>query len=172
MFAASGARRKYVDAAEGLVDRPLRRPRRGFDHGGTPARVESLARDHRRGTADEAMTKADQAVESAADRIDAFVRESRERGGIQAKVGDAFADDPDFLRRLKPSLVKARLKGESPPSPPAGRVPRAPSGPQLERAPKRGSAGKSPWLVLGAALVGGYALAKLVDWRGHAHPRL
>jgi hypothetical protein len=27
------------------------------------------------------------------------------------------------------------------------------------------------WLVLAAALGGGVLLAKVVDWRGHAHPR-
>jgi hypothetical protein len=117
------------------------------------------------------MTKADQAVESAADRIDTFVREARERGGIQAKIGEALAEDPDFLRKLKPSLVKARVKGAAPPTEPPGGVPRAPAEPRLERAPKKRPGGKNPWLVLGAALVAGYAVAKLIDWRGHAHPR-
>jgi hypothetical protein len=117
------------------------------------------------------MTKADQAVESAADRIDAFVREARQHGGIQAKIGDALAEDPDFLRKLKPSLVKARLKGGAPPSPPPGGVPRAPSGPQLGQPTRRRAGGTNPWLVVGVALVAGYTLAKLIDWRGHAHPR-
>ena len=35
-------------------------------------------------------------------------------------------------------------------------------------APSRGVA---RWAVLGGAIVGGYFLAKVVDWRGHAHPR-
>jgi hypothetical protein len=25
--------------------------------------------------------------------------------------------------------------------------------------------------VLGGAIIGGYFIAKVVDWRGHAHPR-
>lgn len=33
------------------------------------------------------------------------------------------------------------------------------------------ASGPSPWAVLGGALAGGYALAKAIDWRGHAHPR-
>ena len=45
----------------------------------------------------------------------------------------------------------------------------APSGPQLGKRPKRG--GPNPFLVMGVALAAGIALAKLVDWRGHAHPR-
>jgi hypothetical protein len=49
--------------------------------------------------------------------------------------------------------------------------PRAPSGPQLgERSPQT-NRGPSPFLVMGVALVAGIALAKLLDWRGHAHPR-
>ena len=47
-------------------------------------------------------------------------------------------------------------------------TPSAPSGPQLAR-PKRKN-GLNPWAVVGAALAGGYVLAKVLDWRGHAHP--
>ncbi|HEX3805390.1 MAG TPA: hypothetical protein VHV52_01285 [Gaiellaceae bacterium] len=55
---------------------------------------------------------------------------------------------------------------------PAPEPPRAPSGPQLDRPqPKQPSSGPSPWLVIGVALVAGYTLAKVLDWRGHAHPR-
>jgi hypothetical protein len=112
-------------------------------------------------------TKGDRAVETAADRLDEFVRDARAAGGVKAKVADALADDPAFLRKLKPSLIRARARGETPPPP-------GPSGPQLERPkpkPKRKGGGPSPFLVLGAAFAVGYALAKVVDWRGHAHPR-
>jgi hypothetical protein len=115
------------------------------------------------------MTKADQKVELAADRLERFVREAQRSGGVKAKVGEALAEDPDFLRKLKPSLIAARAKGETPTEAP---TPSAPSGPQLMRPkrPKRG--GLSPWVVVGAALAGGYVLAKVLDWRGHAHPRV
>lgn len=119
-------------------------------------------------------TKADQAVESAADTLDAFVREAQSSGGVKAKVGQALADDPEFLRKLKPSLIKARATGGAPVEP-AGGTRSAPSGPQLERPPRskaKRSGGTSPWLVVGAALAAGYLLAKIVDWRGHAHPHL
>jgi hypothetical protein len=114
-------------------------------------------------------TKGDRAVETAADRLDRFVRDARAAGGVKAKVGDALAEDPAFLRKLKPSLIRARAKGEAPPPP-------GPSGPQLERPkperkPKRKGSGPSPFLVLGAAFAVGYVVAKVVDWRGHAHPR-
>jgi hypothetical protein len=115
------------------------------------------------------MTKADQTVESAADKLDALVQKARRSGGAKAKIGEAFADDPAFLRKLKPSLVAARMKGQSR----AEEPPPAPSGPQLERPKKqkRKRNGPNPWLVVGVALVAGYTLAKAVDWRGHAHPR-
>lgn len=113
------------------------------------------------------MTRADAAVETAADRLESFVREARRSGGVKAKLGNALADDPAFVRRLKPSLIKARAKGESPAEPP-----RSAPEPAPEAAPKRAGGGPSPWLVVGVALVAGIALAKVIDWRGHAHPRL
>jgi hypothetical protein len=116
------------------------------------------------------MTDADQKVESAADKLAEIVEDAQRSGGLKAKVAEPFEDDPEFLRKLKPSLIAARAKGESPvePAPP---TPRAPSGPQLEQ-PKKKSGGPSPWAVIGAALAGGYVLAKVLDWRGHAHPRI
>ena len=119
------------------------------------------------------MTKGDAAVESAANKLDRFVRSARGSGGVKGKVGEALSDDAEFLRKLKPSLIKARAKGEAPTDEPAGGTRSAPSGPQLSRPkpPKRKrGGGPSPWLVLGAALAGGYVLAKVIDWRGHAHP--
>jgi hypothetical protein len=117
------------------------------------------------------MTRGDHAVEAAADKLETVVKEARRSGGVKGKVGAALADDPEFLRKLKPSLIAARAKGESPTvaAPPP---PRAPTGPQMTnpKAKKQGG-GMGPWLVIGAALGVGYVLAKVVDWRGHAHPR-
>ena len=121
------------------------------------------------------MTKADQAVESAADRLARFVREAQASGGVKAKVGEALADDPAFLRKLKPSLIKARAKGEAPTNQAPGKAPLSPTSPQLGKRKKprkkSGRGGPNPFLILGVALVAGVALAKWVDWRGHAHPR-
>lgn len=116
------------------------------------------------------MTKADQAVDSAADKVASFVRDARGSGGLKGKLGDAFADDPEFIRKLKPSLIKARAAGRKPADPPP--KPKAPPGPQLERPKAKRRGGPSPWLVAGAAFAAGYLLAKTIDWRGHAHPRL
>jgi hypothetical protein len=40
---------------------------------------------------------------------------------------------------------------------------------KLEPRPRAG--GPNPFVVLGVAFVAGIALAKLLDWRGHGHPR-
>ena len=122
------------------------------------------------------MTKGDHAIDSAATKLEGFVNDAQRSGGVKAKVGNAMADDPEFLRKLKPSLIVARAKGEAPTDEPPGTpsTPRsAPSGSQIARPakPKKKSGGVSPWAVIGAALAGGYALAKVLDWRGHAHPR-
>ena len=93
------------------------------------------------------MTRGDQALDTAADSLETFVQNAEREGGVKAKVGHAFADDPEFLRKLKPSLIKARAKGK----------------------PKSG--GPNPWLVVGAAFALGMLAAKALDWRGHAHPR-
>jgi hypothetical protein len=121
------------------------------------------------------MTKADQAVDSAADKLESLVRDAQESGGIKAKVGEKLADDPDFVRKLKPSLIAARAKGETPSEDATGTatMPHTPARPELER-PKRskGGGGPSPWVVIGVAFAAGYVLAKVLDWRGHAHPRI
>jgi len=110
-------------------------------------------------------------LDSAADKLQETADTWAAEGGLKSKVAPELADDADFLRKLKPSLMVARAKGEAPTNekPGHGRV--APSGPQLERPKRKKKGGPSPWLVMGIALVAGIALAKLIDWRGHAHPR-
>jgi hypothetical protein len=114
------------------------------------------------------MTKADQALDSTADKVAGFVRDARAAGGLKGKLGDALADDPDFIRKLKPSLIKARVKGRAP----VELAPQAPSGPQVERPKAKRRGGPRPGRGVGAAVAAGYLLAKTIDWRGHAHPRL
>jgi hypothetical protein len=112
-------------------------------------------------------------LDSAADKLQDKADTLAPQGGIKAKVAEELADDAEFLRKLKPSLMVARAKGEAPTNekPGHGRV--APSGPQVERpkVTRDRRSGPSPWLVIGIALVAGIALAKVIDWRGHAHPR-
>ncbi len=47
--------------------------------------------------------------------------------------------------------------------------PAAPNGPQHAATAK--SKGPNPFAVAGAAFVVGTVLAKVIDWRSHAHPR-
>jgi hypothetical protein len=122
------------------------------------------------------MSAGDQKVERAADKLQALANSMAGEGGLKAKLAEPLAEDADFLRKLKPSLIKARAKGEAP----TNQAPQsggsvAPSGPQLGKRPpaksKRRGGGPNPWLVAGVALAAGVFLAKWIDWRGHAHPR-
>jgi hypothetical protein len=115
-------------------------------------------------------TKADQLVERGADKLERLSERTAAEGGLKAKVSDELADDAAFLRKLKPSLMVARAKGEAPTNETPGEPRRAPGGPQLGKRPTT-SNGPNPWLVVGGALAAGILAAKVIDWRGHAHPR-
>ncbi len=118
------------------------------------------------------LTRGDRVVENAADKLQGWANGFATQGGAKARVAEELAEDAVFLRKLKPSLMKARWRGEAPTNqvPESGAV--APSGPQLGPRPKKpGRGGPNPFIVVGAALVVGVAVAKLIDWRGHAHPR-
>ena len=120
-------------------------------------------------------TKADHVVDRAADRLRELADRAAAEGGVAAKLAEPLSEDAAFVRKLKPSLIAARLKGEAPTDQPAGSgAPPAPSTPQLGERPKpkkKKSGGPNPFLIVGAALVAGIVLAKAIDWRGHAHPR-
>lgn len=119
-------------------------------------------------------TKADQLVERGADKLEQLSeRAAGDGGGVKAKIADELADDAAFVRKLKPSLMVARAKGEAPTDEKPGAPGRAPGRPQLgaRPKPKRSGGGPSPWLVVGVALVAGIVLAKAIDWRSHAQPR-
>ena len=133
------------------------------------------------------MSKGDLLVERGAVKLEELSRKAAAKGGFAASLADELAEDAAFLRRLKPSLIKARAQGKAPINrapqepPRTPSAPSAPSAPQIsasrppkrrrpKRARKRGG-GPNPFLVAGAALAAGIALAKVIDWRGHAHPR-
>jgi hypothetical protein len=115
------------------------------------------------------MNRVDLLVERAANRLQKLANEAAADGGVKAKLAQELADDAVFLRKLKPSLIVARAKGEAPTDQKPGRGVVAPSGPQLGRREREG--GSNPFLVVGAAFVAGIFIAKVIDWRGHAHPR-
>jgi hypothetical protein len=115
--------------------------------------------------------KGDRAVEAGADKLERLSERAAAKGGLTAKLAGELADDAGFLRKLKPSLIARRAKGELPRDAEPGSAtparPAAPSGPQHR--PKQD--GPNPLAVAVGAFAVGTVLAKLIDWRGHAHPR-
>jgi hypothetical protein len=133
------------------------------------------------------VTKGDLLVERGATRLQELADRAAARGdGIGEWLSEELRNDAVFLRKLKPSLVRARAKGDAPTNqqpeapPPAPEPPPAAaeataatpeSKPKPKKKSKKRSGGPPPMVIVGAALVAGIVLAKLVDWRGHAHPR-
>ena len=134
------------------------------------------------------MSSADVLVERGAERLHRLAGRAAARGdGVGTWLAEELEADAAFLRKLKPSLIAARMRAgtngaapaEPPPPPPAPANPEPPpaaaaapepTAPPPKRNPKP-SGGPSPWLFVGAALVVGVVAAKVLDWRGHAHPR-
>ena len=117
------------------------------------------------------MNKVDILVDRGADRLQQLSRQAAAAGGVKAKLADTLAEDAAFLRKLKPSLMAARARGEAPTDQEPGSDVVAPSVPQHGKRKKKSGGGLNPLLVVVAAGAAGILLAKLVDWRGHAHPR-
>lgn len=116
--------------------------------------------------------KGDQAVEKSADKLETLAGKMAAKGGVAGKLADSLSEDATFVRQLKPSLIVARARGEAPKDREPGTTrPAAPSRPQLR--PRHGTSGDgpNPFVVVGAAFGVGTLLAKVIDWRGHAHPR-
>jgi hypothetical protein len=117
------------------------------------------------------MNKVDVLVDRGANRLQHLSRQAAAAGGVKAKLADTLAEDAAFLRKLKPSLMVARARGEAPTDQEPGSDVAAPSVPQHGKRRKRSGGGPNPLLVVVAAGATGVLLAKLIDWRGHAHPR-
>lgn len=106
-------------------------------------------------------------LDTLADKAEAASQRLAGQGGLKGKLADELADDAVFLRQLKPRLIAMRAKGDAPMSlEPDAPSPAAPSAPKRKR-----GGGPNPFVVAGIAFVAGIAVAKLMDWRGHAHPR-
>jgi outer membrane biosynthesis protein TonB len=140
------------------------------------------------------VSRGDQLVERGATRLQELADRAAARGdGIGEWLSEELRNDAAFLRKLKPSLVKARAQANSqgstepepppPPPPPAAEAPpvEAPPAetppmaarpkPKAKAKPKDKRGGPPPVVIVGAALVAGILIAKFVDWRGHAHPK-
>lgn len=107
--------------------------------------------------------KGDALVEQGSRRLDELAEASAARGGVAGKLAQPLAEDAAFLKKLKPSLIRARAQGEAP----AGE---SPAKTMVVAAPRDGRR-RSPLPLIGAALAAGVVVARVIDWRGHAHPR-
>jgi len=114
------------------------------------------------------MTGGDAILERGAERLQELSDRAAATGGPAAKLAEPLAEDAVLLRRMKPSLIAARLKGEAPTDLEPGSGAVVPPALKAKRGTRRGP---SPLLVIGAALVAGVVLARVLDWRSHAHPR-
>jgi hypothetical protein len=125
------------------------------------------------------MSKGDLLVERGAAKLQELARKAAGRNdGVGEWLSEELRADAEFLRKLKPSLIAARARGRNPSEPDVPRdyagpppPPPAPEAKPKKKKKKARSGGPSPLLVVGGALVAGIVIAKVVDWRGHAHPR-
>lgn len=123
------------------------------------------------------MSTADEKVERGAAKLEELSRKAARAGGVKAKLAEPLAEDAEFLRKLKPSLIAARARGDAPTDgeptkvvPPA-RAPGSP-GPERDGSERRApSRGPSPYVVIAAFFVVGIVLAHVVDWLGARYPR-
>ena len=121
---------------------------------------------------DDRIARADETIERWSDKLQQLAERAAAESGFKAKLAEPLAEDAAFLRQLKPSLIRARARGEAPTGQPPSEGVVAPSGPQLPTRPEPGGSERNPLVVVAVAFAVGIVLAKIVDWRGHAHPRL
>src|SRR5918912_307653 len=117
MFGRPASRLRQGHAAEAALERPVCRSRRGRHHGRASRRFPHLAARDRRGAPDEAMTRLDQidhTIDRAADKLQELADKAAGQNGLKGKLAEPLAEDAAFLRKLKPSLVAARVRGEAP----------------------------------------------------------
>ena len=72
---------------------------------------------------------ADQTVDRAADKLQELANQLAGEGGLKAKLSEPLAGDADLIRKMKPSLIKARARGEAPTNQKPGKPRVAPSSP-------------------------------------------
>ena len=108
----------------------------------------------------------DELIEKGAGRLEETSARLAGGNGFKARLRRELIDDAQLLRKLKPSAIASRVHGERP------REDTAVPAPVPPRPAARRGGGPNPLLVVACAFLGGCLLAKAVDWRGHAHPRL
>src|SRR5919206_2307653 len=156
MFGRPARRLRHERVAQAALERPVCRPRRGRHHGGPARRVPNLAARDGRGAPDEEVTRLDQidqTIDRAADKLQELADKAAGQNGLKGKLAEPLAEDAAFLRKLKPSLIAARARGDAPtdekPASATVTPVAAPSAPK----PKTPNGGPNPWLVVAGALV-------------------
>src|SRR5919206_3078435 len=117
MFGRPARRLRHERVAQAALERPVCRPRRGRHHGGPAHRVPHLAAGDGRGAPDEEVTRLDQidqTFDRAADKLQELANKAAGQNGLKGKLAEPLAEDAAFLRKLKPSLVAARARGDAP----------------------------------------------------------
>src|SRR5919202_3203368 len=101
------------------------------------------------------MTRVDETIDRAADKLQELARKAAAQNGLKAKLAEPLAEDAAFLRKLKPSLIAARARGEAPTDqkPGAGTV--VPSAAPTPPKAKGERGGPNPRLEAGGALAAG-----------------
>jgi hypothetical protein len=133
------------------------------------------------------LDRIDILFERGADRLEMLARDLGREDGFKRQLAEELHEDAQFLRKLTPTKIAARARGETPPATaaqaPAATTARAPAAtavaerelapapPPAPAPPKRDVGGPNPLVIVGAAFVAGIVLAKIIDWRGHAHPK-
>ena len=115
------------------------------------------------------MTRGDQVIERAASKLDEIAQQAAREDGVKSKLAEPLAEDAALLRGMRPSQIAARVRGR-PGGEPGAKHPLPPPEPRAQPKPKR-RGGPSPILVAIGAFAVGIVIAKVIDWRGHAHPR-
>src|SRR4051794_17188385 len=118
-----------------------------------------------------ALDQIDHTIDRAADKLQELAQRAAGQNGLKGKLAEPLAEDAAFLRKLKPSLIAARARGEAPTNEKPASAAVTPAAPAPKPQRESNGGGPNPWLVAAGALVAGIALAKWIDWRGHAHPR-
>jgi hypothetical protein len=99
-------------------------------------------------------------LEKAADQLDRLSVRAEQTGGLVAALSAPLGEDADFLRKVEPRQIAARLKGGN-----VAELRRRRTGP----ATTSGEGGRPSLLVvLAGAFAAGFLLAKLIEWRSYA----
>ena len=91
-------------------------------------------------------------LEKVADQLDRLSVRAEQRGGLAAALSAPLGENADFLRKVEPRQIAARLKGTN------------------VAEPATSSEGGRPSLlvVLAGAFAAGFLFAKLIEWRSYA----